>query len=142
MPTWERGATLRALPAEAVDALLAAAGPDVDVPLIMVELRQLGGALARPAAVPNAVAGRAAAFSLCAIGPMAGPLTEVVPAVTQSVVDALAPWSSAGGLLNFQGVADPARVASLWSDTDRARLLAVKQRVDPAGLFSTGQAFC
>jgi FAD/FMN-containing dehydrogenase len=133
LPVWERGAGLRELPAAAVD---------VDVPLIMVELRQLGGALARPAAVPNAVAGRDAAFSLFAIGPMAGSLTEVVPAVTQSVADALAPWASRGGLLNFQGVADPARVASLWSDTDRARLLAVKRRVDPAGVFSTGQAFC
>ena len=142
MPVWERGAGLRELPAAAVDALLTVAGPDVDVPLIMVELRQLGGALARPAAVPNAVAGRDAAFSLFAIGPMAGPLTEVVPAVTQSVVDALEPWASRGGLLNFQGVADPARVSSLWSDADRARLLAVKQRVDPAGIFSTGQALC
>jgi FAD/FMN-containing dehydrogenase len=142
MPVWERGAGLRELPAAAVDALLTVAGPDVDVPLIMVELRQLGGALARPAAVPNAVAGRDAAFSLFAIGPMAGPLTEVVPAVTQSVVDALEPWASRGGLLNFQGVADPARVSSLWSDADRARLLAVKQRVDPAGIFSTGRALC
>lgn len=141
MPVWERGAGLSELPAAAVDALLAVAGPDADVPLIMVELRQLGGALARPAAVPNAVTGRDAAFSLFAIGPMVGPLTEVVPSVTQSVVDALRPWACRGGLLNFHGVADPASVGGLWSDTDRARLLAVKQRLDPAGVFSTGQAF-
>lgn len=43
MPVWERGATLRELPAEAVDELLAAAGPGVEVPLIMVEVRHLGG---------------------------------------------------------------------------------------------------
>lgn len=142
MPVWEQGAGLRELPAAAVDALLAVAGPDVDVPLMMVELRQLGAALARPATVPNAVAGRDAAFSLFAIGPMTGPLTEVVPEVTQSVVDALAPWTRCGGLLNFQGIADPTRVGSLWSEPDLARLLAVKQRIDPAGVFSTGQSLC
>lgn len=139
MPVWERGAGLRELPAAAVDALLAAAGPEVDVPLIMVELRQLGGALARPAAVPNAVAGRDAAFSVLALGPMAGPLAPVMPAITQSVVDRLQPWASRGGLLNFLGPAAPARVGRLWDDPDRARLLRAKRRVDPDGVFSTGQ---
>lgn len=138
MPVWERGAALRELPAAAVDALLATAGPDVDAPLIMVEVRQLGGALARPASVPNAVTGRDAAFSVWALGPMAGPVAEMVPAVTQSVVDRLAPWAAPGSLLNFLGPAGPDRVGGLWSDADRARLLAVKRRVDPAGVFRTG----
>ena len=52
---WERGRLLRELPAEAVDNLVAVAGPDVDVPLIMVELRLLGGALARQPEVPRRV---------------------------------------------------------------------------------------
>jgi FAD/FMN-containing dehydrogenase len=140
MPTWERGATLRALPAEAVDALLAAAGPDVEVPLIMVELRHLGGAVARPAPTPNAVAGRGAAFALFALGPMVGPLVETVPALTQAVVDRMAPWAARGALLNFLGSAGPDRVRRLWDDADLERLLAVKRRVDPGGLFSTGHA--
>jgi FAD/FMN-containing dehydrogenase len=140
MPTWERGATLRALPAEAVDALLAAAGPDVEVPLIMVELRHLGGAVARPAPTPNAVAGRGAAFALFALGPMAGPLVETVPALTQAVVDRMAPWAARGALLNFLGSAGPDRVRRLWDDADLDRLLAVKRRLDPGGLFSTGHA--
>jgi FAD/FMN-containing dehydrogenase len=140
MPTWERGATLRALPAEAVDALLAAAGPDVEVPLIMVELRHLGGAVARPAPTPNAVAGRGAAFALFTLGPMAGPLVETVPALTQAVVDRMAPWAARGALLNFLGSAGPDRVRRLWDDADLDRLLAVKRRLDPGGLFSTGHA--
>ena len=140
MPTWERGATLRELSAEAVDELLAAAGPGVEVPLIMVEVRHLGGAVGRPARVPNAVAGRGAAFTLFALGPMAGPLAETMPAITQSVVDRMAPWAARGPLLNFLGWAGPDRVRRLWDDADRARLLAVKERLDPANLFSCGHA--
>jgi FAD/FMN-containing dehydrogenase len=140
MPMWERGATLRELPAEAVDELLAAAGPDVEVPLIMVEVRHLGGAVGRPARVPNAVAGRDAAFTVFALGPMAGPLAETMPAITQSVVDRMAPWAARGSLLNFLGWAGPERVRRLWDDADRARLLAVKERMDPGNVFSCGHA--
>jgi UDP-N-acetylenolpyruvoylglucosamine reductase len=48
LPAWEKGMGLAELSAEAVDALLATAGPQLDIPLIMVEVRQLGGALGRP----------------------------------------------------------------------------------------------
>lgn len=140
MPYWERGATLAELPAEAVDELLAVAGPGVDVPLIMVEVRHLGGAIARQPAVPNAVAGRDAKFSLFALGPMAGPLVEVVPAITQSVIDRLAPWAARGSLLNFLGAANPERVRQLWNEADQARLLAVKHQYDPANVFAFGSA--
>ncbi|GAA3248342.1 FAD-binding oxidoreductase [Pseudonocardia petroleophila] len=140
MPTWERGTTLRELPAAAVDELLAVAGPDVAVPLIMVELRHLGGAVGRPAAVPNAVAGRDAAFSLLALGPTAGPLAETMPAITQSVVDRMAPWAARGALLNFLGSAGPERVGRLWDDADRARLLAVRDRLDPDRRLAPGHA--
>ena len=58
MPAWEKGMLLTDLPEEAVDALLAAAGPQLEIPLIMAEIRLMGGALGRPAKVPNAVAGR------------------------------------------------------------------------------------
>ena len=138
LPSWHTGTTLRELPAEAVDALLVVAGPEVEVPLIMVELRHLGGALARPAAVPDAVVGRDAAFALWVLGPMAPPLAEVVPAVGRAVVASVAPWALRGPLLNFLGEAHPADVAALWDDADRARLLAVKRRLDPTGVFGTG----
>lgn len=140
MPIWERGATLRELPAAAVEELLAAAGPGIEAPLIMAEVRLLGGAAGRQARAPNAVAGRGAAFSLFALGPMAGPLAETMPVITQSVVDRLAPWAARGSLLNVLGCAGPDRVTRLWDDADRARLLAVKGRLDPANVFSSGHA--
>ncbi len=138
MPTHHDGTTLRALPAEAVDALLEVAGPDVEVPLIMVELRHLGGALARPAAVPNAVPGREAAYAVWVLGPMAPPLVDVLPAVTAGIVDRLRPWAARGALLNFLGAAGPEQVGSLWAADDLARLQQVRRRVDPSGVFAHG----
>lgn len=140
MPTYDRGTLLRELTAGTVEALLAAAGPDVEVPLVMVELRHLGGAAGRPAAVPNAVVGRDAAFSCWVLGPMSPPVAGIVPGVVDGVVAALAPWSTGRSLLNFAGPVTGEQVAALWDDADRRRLLAVKRRVDPAGLFAHGHA--
>ncbi|MGY1769861.1 FAD-binding oxidoreductase [Blastococcus sp. SYSU D00813] len=138
MPTYDRGTLLRELTADTVEALLAAAGPDVEVPLVMVELRHLGGAAGRPAAVPDAVAGRDAAFSCWVLGPMSPPVAGIVPGVVDAVVAELAPWSTGRSLLNFAGPVTGGQVAALWDDADRQRLLAVKRRVDPAGLFAHG----
>ena len=46
-PAFEAAAVLTDFPAEAVDALLALAGPGSGSPQVLVEVRQLGGAIAR-----------------------------------------------------------------------------------------------
>ena len=78
------GAAARGLPDDLLDALLAVAGPDVDVPLAVVELRLMGGALGRPAAIPNAVAGRDGAFALTVVAPAPPPLAAVAPVVDRA----------------------------------------------------------
>jgi FAD/FMN-containing dehydrogenase len=143
-PVHGGGAALRELPAAAVDALLAAAGPEVPSPLDVVELRAMGGGLARPPAVRNAVAGRGAVATLWARGPLppgaatvtAGGTNELAPAVPAAlaqVVRAMAPWSLGGALPNFAGVEPP---GALWSRVDRARLSVLRQAVDPQGMFA------
>jgi len=139
LPFCYEATTLTDLPEKAVDAVLAVAGPGVDVPLAMVEIRQLGGAFARPAAVPNAVAQRDAAYMVFVLGVPAGPAAGTVPGAVRSVIDGLAPWSTGSGLLNFLGSAVPERLRALWGEPDRARLCAVKRRYDPANLFAFGQ---
>jgi FAD/FMN-containing dehydrogenase len=141
VPGWETGMLLGSLPARAVDDLVAAAGPAADVPLILVELRHLGGALARPAAVPNAVAGRGAAFSVFVLGPAVPGLEEAVPAAASAVTRALSPYDAGTRLVNFLGhTSGPAEVAAAWSPDDAARLVALKHRYDPHGLFTFGPA--
>ena len=141
MPGWEKGMLLAELTEETVDAFLAAAGPDVPVPLVMAEIRQLGGALSRPAAVPNAVAGRAGAWSVLVLGPMVPELAEVLPQVGRGVLEALRPWAAPGCMVNFLGdVSGPEEVLAAYDPADAERLLAVKRAVDPDDVFSHGHA--
>ena len=74
LPAVARGGLLHSMPADLVDTLLAVAGPDVERAAGVVELRLMGGALSRPATVPNAVAGRDGAYSLSVIAPAPPPL--------------------------------------------------------------------
>lgn len=136
MPARDDGLLLADLPAGAVDALLAVAGPELDVPLVLVELRLMGGALRRPGPYESAVAGREAAFSLGVIGPYPPPLQEAVTAAGARVLDALQPWASSGRLINFQGYArEPDQVRANWPAATLARLERLHTERDPQGRF-------
>jgi len=133
LPGYESTATLRDFPEQAAKALIAAAGPAVDTPALIVEIRQLGGALAREPRVANAVGGRDAAFQFLtgAVGPpgaheeLRGPLA--------AIGGALAPWATGRAMANFIGAYDttPDGVRRAWDPATFARLAWVKQIYDP-----------
>lgn len=139
---WHEHRLLGEFTDDAVEALLRVAGPEVDVPLIFAEVRHMGGALGREAAVPNAVAGRNGAFSLFVLGPMVPGLETVVPAVCDSVVEALAPWHTTGQLVNFLGGSEKssAAVAAAYAPEAYVRLQELKDTFDPHGVFRHGHA--
>jgi hypothetical protein len=142
LPAWEKGMLLAELSADTVDTLLAVAGPQLEIPLIMVEIRLMGGALARQPEVPNAVAGRNGAYSLLVLGPGIPELAQVVPAVGKGVLGALMPWAAPGVLTNFLGdVTGPDEVLNAWPADAQRRLKDLKRMIDPAGIFSFGHAF-
>ncbi|PFG43475.1 FAD/FMN-containing dehydrogenase [Isoptericola jiangsuensis] len=136
MPMVDAGCTLRELPAAAVDAFLAAT--PADSPVLMAELRLLGGAVARHPVVPSAVGGRDAEFTLF-VGALAAPLGP--PDVTerlQDVLGALAPWSTGGALLNLAGPRDAAsarRVRTAYGAVTYDRLVALRRSLDPHGVL-------
>jgi hypothetical protein len=134
LPAVARGGLLGSMSADLVDTLLAVAGPGVDVPLAAVEMRLMGGALGRQAAVPNAVAGRDGAFSLSVIAPAPPPLAAVAPVVTAQMVDALQPWATDSALVNFAGHGSE-QERSPWAPDVLDRLRRVKETVDPDDLF-------
>ncbi|MGY1984664.1 FAD-binding oxidoreductase [Blastococcus sp. SYSU DS0669] len=142
VPAWEKGQLLTELTDDGIDALLAVAGPQAEIPLMMVELRKLGGAFARAPKVPNAVAGRDGGFSMLALGPGVPELAEIVPAVGRGVLGAMAPWRAPGCLTNFLGdVSGPGEVAAAYPPGVYQRLAEVKAAVDPERVFSFGHAF-
>lgn len=132
MPSWATGGFVQSVDDDTIDTLLQAAGPQHELPLIMVELRAVGGAGTRGTAgcVPRAP------YLLGIVAPMVPPLAEVVPALAHGIVDALAPWSEGTVPVNYaspQTIAE--RPGACWGDEARARLVAVSRRVDPDGVL-------
>lgn len=134
LPAVERGSALGALPAAAVDALLATAGPQVPSALASVELRLLGGRLAQPRRGTGPVTARDAAFTVHAIGVPAGPFGDAAGEHAEAVVRSLEPWTR-GAPLSFVGDVGPAQRLALWDPATRRRLQGVAAAVDPDGLL-------
>jgi hypothetical protein len=136
VPSAEQGCLLSEFPAEAADALLAVAGPGVRTPLLLAEVRHLGGALATEPAVPNAVSGRHAGYALFAVGMLVPPIAELVPIAARGVVAALAPWRS-GVQYNFAAGQD---LTEAWAPDVLTRLQQITRDRDPNGLFRPAQS--
>jgi hypothetical protein len=139
MPSHEASGLLRELTPETVAALLEVAGPGSKSPQAIVELRQLGGALAREPDHKSAFCHRGAAFSVLAIGVLAPEIAAIVPGHGAAVIDAMGPWATGGKLPNFAPSADPAEIALAYDEDTRAWLGALADQHDPDGVLDVGQ---
>lgn len=139
MPVYEDQTLLHGFDAAAADALLAVAGPGSQSVQVIVEVRLLGGALAREPRHRSALCHRDAAYALTTIGALMPPVAAAVPPHATAVMAALAPWSTGGQLPNFAPSTDPGRAARVYSEDTRYWLAALADRYDPAGVFRTGQ---
>lgn len=136
VPFVQCGSLLRELTHETIDALLAVAGPRVHAPLMVCELRQMGGALRQGPAAGNAVTGRDAAYSLNAVALLTPETADSGPAAVDAVIDAAQPWSTGGTLLNMHGrPGDDADRARAWDAPTYRRLAELSRKLDPAGLL-------
>jgi FAD/FMN-containing dehydrogenase len=122
---------------EAIDTLVGVAGVGSGSSLIMLEIRQLGGALARTPEGLNPMGRGDARFSMNAIGATFTPeLEEGVKAHIARLVEATRPHQTGEYFVNFLEV-DPAenRVRAAYPPEDWKRLVALKDRYDPENLF-------
>ena len=122
---------------EAIDTLVRVAGAGSRSPLIMVEIRQLGGALARTPEHLNPMGSGDARFSMNAIGATFTPeMGEGVKAHIARLVEATRPYQTGETFVNFMEV-DPAedRVRAAYPSEDWKRLVALKGEHDPENLF-------
>ena len=134
-PLTEAHLALDALPEAAVAALLAAAGPDSGSPQLLVELRQLGGAVARVPERASAFCHRDAAFSLVVDG-VPGP--GVAEHAARLLAD-LAPWSSGRGLATFGREDCPAEPARVYDPETLRRLARLAAHHDPHGIIAAAR---
>lgn len=139
MPTHEETDMLRSLPADAVGRLLEVAGPGSGSPQVMVELRQLGGALARQPAEPDMLCHRTEAYNLTVIGALVPPVADAVPAHGAAVRAAMAPWATGGAEPNFGAGTGADRLARSYDPPTLARLTALADKYDPARVLRVGQ---
>ena len=124
------GAFLADFPAAAIDALVAVAGPEAGTPPASVEIRHLGGALARPAPGGGAQPSIDASYLLYAAGPVRTPgLAGPARAHLQAVKDALAPWHASYDYYNFEET--PAPAAAVLPPASYRRLQEIKAAYDP-----------
>ena len=121
-------------PEEAIDELVAAAGAGSQSPLLSVEVRHLGGALARIQPGHGALATIEAGFALFAVGiAMTPEMGAAVRAHVEVVRAAMAPWDAGRDYLNFTERRE--RGERLFGSTTYRRLQTVKARVDPDDVF-------
>jgi FAD binding domain/Berberine and berberine like len=128
------GMLLEDFPAEAIDAMVAVAGSECRSPLLSVEVRHLGGALARTEAGHGALASIEAGFAMFAVGiAMTPELGAAVRAHVEVVQSAFSRWDAGRDYLNFTERRE--RAGRFYGELTHRRLQAVKSKVDPEDVF-------
>ena len=128
------GMVLSDLNDAAIDALVQTAGAGSHSPLLSVELRHAGGALARKVPGGGAVSSVNGRFLLFAVG--MAPTHDAgtaVKAQVELVQNALAPWDAGRAYSNFATKRE--RGERLFGDLTYRRLQTVKATVDPDDVF-------
>lgn len=121
---------LRELSDEAIDAFVGAAGPDSGTPLLLTELRQMGGALGRPDPDGGALSHLDADWVMYGVGMVMSPeMGEAVDAGLDRIHEAMEPWAADGGYFNF---ADrPCDTDAILPPDVCSRLAEAKRKWDP-----------
>jgi FAD/FMN-containing dehydrogenase len=115
---------------EAVAALVGQTGAGSGTPLLMAELRQLGGAVGRPHPGGGAVTHVPGDFLFMTVGIAPTPeLGEVAQRAAHDLTAALRPWSTDRNYLNFTETRVDA--ATAFDEATLARLATVRATYDP-----------
>jgi FAD/FMN-containing dehydrogenase len=141
LPFTDAGALLKDFGEQAAAELLRFAGDGTDCPLLLIEIRPLGGALSRGGALPDAVSGRDAAFLLFLLGFKIPQVEDAVTTSIRAILAAMVPYSTGYTLVNFHGEpGDEADRARAWSPEVYERMRAAKSSYDPGNLLRFGHA--
>jgi FAD/FMN-containing dehydrogenase len=138
VPATGDGMLLQTLPPEAIDEIIQTAGATSSSPFVSLEVRQLGGELARAHPDGGALATVDADYALYAVGIAPTPEAAAqVRAHVEVVENALHHWAAELTYLNFAETRrDP---HTLWTEKAHRRLRAIKATFDPDNLIRSNQ---
>jgi FAD/FMN-containing dehydrogenase len=132
VPGIGEGGLVGELSDQAIDAFVGLAGPGSGSPLLLSELRRLGGAFGRPAQNAGALSHIDADYALYSVGmPMSPELAEAIPAHLAKIDETMKPWAPGGSYFNFTEA--PCDVDAILPPEVCDRLKAVKREWDPEG---------
>ncbi len=125
---------LTELPDDAITALVDVAGPESGTPLLLAELRHLGGALRRPAENAGALEKLDGEFTVQGVGALMdsalrGPITDALDRLAST----MNPWAAERGFFNY--AERPCDVDALLPAETCTRLAGVKRNWDPDELI-------
>jgi len=138
MPGVQYSEMLRDLSPKTISTLIEQEGAGSGSPLMMLELRQLGGAYVRTGDHPFAMGKGEAAYILNAAAAVFAPGAEVpVKSHFATLKQALGQAVTGEMYVNFMEAeyASADRVRAAYSNTDWERLVALKDEYDPENLF-------
>ncbi|HEY8809735.1 MAG TPA: FAD-binding oxidoreductase [Solirubrobacterales bacterium] len=139
VPGIGEGRTIRELSDEVIDAFVSIAGPGSGSPLLLSELRHLGGALGRADENGGALSHLDAGFAMYSVGmPMTPELGEAIPAHLAKIEETMRPWRVEGSYYNF--VEGPCDVDAILPPDVCTRLGEVKSKWDPEGRIVANHA--
>jgi hypothetical protein len=132
VPGIGEGGLVKELSDEAISTFVDLAGPESGSPLLLSELRRLGGAFGRPAENPGALSHIDSDYVMYSVGmPMSPELAEAIPAHLDRIENEMKPFGTEGGYFNFTEA--PCDVDAILPPDVCDRLGEVKRKWDPDG---------
>jgi FAD/FMN-containing dehydrogenase len=132
VPGVGEGSLVKELTDEAIDAFVGLAGPESGSPLLLSELRMLGGAIGRPAESPGALSHIDADYAIYSVGMAMTPeMGDAARAHLKKIDETMQPWSPSGAYFNFTEA--PCDVDAILPPSVCDRLREVKRAWDPEG---------
>ena len=138
VPGIGEGVVLSDVTDETIDVVVQTAGNNSGSALVSLEIRQLGGAIGRPAEGGGCLASLDDGFIVFGVGMTpVPPLVEAVKGGVSATFGALEPWQGQRQLLSWrESVTAPSELFG----TSHARLQAIKAETDPDNLFQSNHS--
>jgi len=139
VPGIGEGGLVADLTDEAIEAFVELAGPGSGSPLLLTELRQLGGALGQPDPKGGALTHLDAGWVMYSVGmPMTPELGAAIPAHLEKIGETMKPWGAEGSYFNFTEA--HCEIDAILPAAVCERLREVKQAHDPEGRIVANHA--